>query len=229
MQAAGWTVDAQMSTVVRVHTAERLLTVDPPSACTIPFTVSGSTAVTALAASCSGTRKCSTSSSPGVDTLTAETATSYPATSVGFTAVWHADSTTVTAPAGMTARTSATTSAGPGYDSTELFDLQATRSSDTSTSRAVTTSPSGSSLDSALMLEGNAPSTVTLTWTAAPDTWGDGCAVARSPGGATAIAGRATTTWSDTTASTSGCTYVLRATAGSWRSAGASTSVAACP
>ncbi len=71
--------------------------------------------------------------------------------------------------------------------------------------------------------------TVNLSWTVTPDTWATGYEIRRVGGPTTAVSGRSTVAWSDTsTASGTGYTYTITAAYGGWRSATRSATVTAC-
>ncbi|GIG27515.1 hypothetical protein [Cellulomonas marina] len=72
------------------------------------------------------------------------------------------------------------------------------------------------------------PTPVQLGWTAPTDPFTTGYAVTRPTGDVVTVAGRTTTTWSDTAAPTAGGLWTVRATSGTWRSTAVTASVPAC-
>jgi hypothetical protein len=76
--------------------------------------------------------------------------------------------------------------------------------------------------------DGNA-SSISLVWTATPDTYATGYEVSRNGGAQTAVSGRTTTSYTDTAVSdTTSYSYAVRSVFGSWRSSAPSVSVGTC-
>ncbi len=145
-----------------------------------------------------------------------------------FVTVFAHTGTTSSTPTGMTLSAGVDAS-GAGLD--EFHELRSVAGvTGTRSSTINATQPAWVAFST--LLDGTASGydpTVNLSWTISPDTWPTGYEIVRSPGTTTAVSGRSTATWTDTTTSSgTGYTYTIRATGGNWRSTARNVTVNAC-
>ncbi len=135
--------------------------------------------------------------------------------------------TTSSTPAGMTAGPAIN---GSGAGMHQFHEVRGSGATGTRSSSINATSPAWATLT--LLLIGSATGydpTVNLSWTATPDTWASGYEIIRAGGPTTAVSGRTTVAWSDTTTSSAtGYSYTISAAGGNWRSTTRSVTVNAC-
>jgi hypothetical protein len=226
---AGWTqMESNTTGIYRLTTYSMPRPASP--AANYTFTWTGTAGVYIIMQSYTGvTAVQDTNASTGANTsalapsVTAATAANLLLASFAF------NGTSITTPAGMTARDALT----PGNGlATFTQTIAATGATGT---RSATTGSSG--WDGHSILLAGTSSTVNpgidLSWTATPDTYATGYEIIRTvpaAGPTTPVAGRTTLAWSDTsTIAATAYTYTITAAIGNWRSATRTVNVAVCP
>jgi hypothetical protein len=229
---AGWTSFGSTfadgaNTDVRLAVFGLVAPASPPASYSVSFstiaagaaTLTSYSGVTGPAAWTANTGTNATAVAPSLDAATSNKL---------FVTVYAHTGTTSSTPTGMTASVGVDAS-GAGLD--EYHELRSV-SGATGTRASTINATQPAWVAFSTLLNGSASGydpTVGLSWTVSPDTWATGYEVVRNPGSTTAISGRSTATWTDTTTSSgTGYTYTIRATGGNWRSPTRSVTVNAC-
>jgi hypothetical protein len=162
-------------------------------------------------------------------TATAPSVTPATANSLLLSFFSHAE-TSMTTPSGM--RPSSTVAGGYYNTRVRVFEQNLADTSATG-ARTGTLGAAKATIGASLVLRANPPGapdpTITLSWTATPDTYATGYEISRTGGPTTTVTGRTTLAWSDTTTTAATAyTYTVAAVSGTWQSTTSTINVATC-